>query len=100
MSLAKLAQTTHVHLLGLAVLYGLTGLIFSFTSYSNRARVLFGPLPLVAQLGDIGCWWLARLDPVFAQAILITGGLVALGLAIHILGSLWDLFRRPAPARD
>src|SRR5262249_44960211 len=50
MSLTKLAQTTHVHLLGFSMLYGLTGLIFAFTSYPGWVRAIFGPFTLVAQL--------------------------------------------------
>lgn len=98
MSLTKLAQTTHVHLLGFSMLYGLTGLIFSFTRYPLFFRIIFAPFTLVMQLGDIGCWWLARLPSptgeVFGQAIAITGMLVAVGLLIHIVGSLLDLFDR------
>jgi hypothetical protein len=98
MSLTKLAQTTHVHLLGFSMLYGLTGLIFSFTRYPLSFRMIFAPFTLIMQLADIGCWWLARLPSphgeVFGQAIAITGMLVAVGLMIHIIGSLFDLFDR------
>lgn len=93
MSLTKLAQTTHVHLLGFAMLYGLTGLLFSFTSYPRAVRLVLAPLPLVAQLADISCWWLARLDPAYSHVIIFTGGIVAAGLFLHILGCLFDLFR-------
>src|SRR5262249_54558706 len=92
MSEKKLAQTTHVHLLGFAMLYGLTGLIFSFTSYPVVVRLLVAPLPLVVQVVDISFWWLARADPVFAHLIPLTGVLVAGGLFIHIVGSLFNLF--------
>jgi hypothetical protein len=97
MSLTKLAQTTHVHLLGFTMLYGLTGLIFAFSSYPGLFRFLIAPLPLVAQLLEISCWWLARLPgpepgPQFAQAIVGLGGLVAVGLALHILLSLWNMY--------
>jgi hypothetical protein len=94
MSLPKLAQTTHVHLLGFAMLYGLTGAIFCLTSYPGWLRALIGPLPLVAQMADISCWWLGRIDPTFAHAILFTGGLVAVGLFVQIGGSLLNLFGR------
>lgn len=92
MSLTKLAQTTHVHLLGFAMLYGLTGLIFTFTSYPGWVRAIFGPFTLIAQLVDISCWWLGRADPYYAQLIAVTGGLVAIGLFIQIVGSLFNLF--------
>jgi hypothetical protein len=94
LSLTRLAQTTHVHLLGFSMLFGLTGLIFSFTSFPGWVRGFFGPFTLVAQLADIACWWLSRSDALFAQVLIFTGGLVAIGLAIQITGSLMDLFGR------
>ena len=96
MSIEKLSQTTHAHLLSFSVLYGLTGLIFAFTSYPGFLRVLIAPLPLLAQVADISCWWLARLEgPIgeqFAQAILVTGGIVGLSLVLQIVLSLFNMF--------
>jgi hypothetical protein len=92
MSLTKLAQTTHAHLLSFSMLFGLTGLVFSLTSFPRWVRVLFSPFTLIAQLVDISCWWLARTDPIFVQVLMVTGGLVALGLCVHIAGSLCNLF--------
>lgn len=94
MSLAKLAQTTHVHLLGFSMLYGLTGLIFTFTSYPGWLRAVIGPWALIAQLVDISFWWLGRMDPMFAQGIVITGGLAALGLVMQIGLSVFNMFDR------
>jgi hypothetical protein len=95
MSLEKLALTTHVHLLGFGMMFALTGLIFSLTSYPRSVRVLIAPLALLAQIVDIGCWWAGRTDPIFAQAIVWTGGIVAVSLLIQIFGSLFNLFGRP-----
>jgi hypothetical protein len=92
MSLTKLAQSSHVHLLGFAMLYGLTGLVFSLSSYPGWLRVLLGPLPLVAQIVDISMWWLTRLDPACAQLIMISGSIVATGLLLQITLSLFNLF--------
>jgi hypothetical protein len=96
MSLTKLAQTTHVHLLGFSMLYGLTGVILALTSYPGFLRVPLAPLPLLAQVVDISCWWLARLDapygPMFAMWIPITGAIVGGSLGLQILLTLWDLF--------
>lgn len=94
MSLNKLAQSTHVHLLGFSMLYGLTGLIFAFTSFPCWLRVILGPFTLIAQVVDISMWWLARYDPIYAQAIAVTGGLVAIGLFLQIILSLFDMFNR------
>jgi hypothetical protein len=92
MSLTKLAQTTHVHLLGFSMLYGLTGLILAFSTYPGWMRFILCPLPLVAQVIDISCWWLARMDPTFAHVIVFTGGIVAMGLMLHIVLSLLNMF--------
>jgi hypothetical protein len=96
MSLTKLAQTTHVHLLGFSMLYGLTGLLLAFTSYPGLLRLVLAPLPLLAQVVEISFWWLARLDapygPRFAQAIAVSGAVVAVGLLLHIVLGLFDLF--------
>jgi hypothetical protein len=96
-SLAKLAMTTHVHLLGFSLLYGLTGLILALTNLPGWIRLPLAPLALVAQVVDIAFWWLARMDephgPMFALGIPITGAIVAGALGLQILLSLWGLFR-------
>jgi hypothetical protein len=98
MSLTKLAQSTHVHLLGFAMLYGLTGLLFAFTTYPGLVRVLIAPLPLVAQVVDIACWWLARVDPQYAHVIVYTGGIVAVGLGLQIVLTLFNLYGKGGKA--
>jgi len=92
MSIEKLAQSSHVHLLGFAMLYGLTGILFSLTNYPWLVRLVIAPLPLLAQVVDISFWWLARIDPIFAQGIVFSGGIVALGLMLHIILTLLHLF--------
>jgi hypothetical protein len=92
MSLTKLAQTTHVHLLGFAMLYGLTGLTFAFTSWPGVVRAVLAPFTLLAQLVDISCWWMARYDPLFGKLIVFTGGAVAVSLFLQIVLSLFNLF--------
>ena len=94
MSLPKLAQSTHVHMLGFAVLWCLTGLIFACSGFPAWVRAIFGPWTLIAQVADIACWWLAGQDPKFADVILVTGGLVGIGLAVQILGGCLCLFRK------
>jgi hypothetical protein len=102
MEMEKLAQTTHVHLLGFSMLYGLTGLLLALSSYPAIVRLLLAPLPLVAQVVDISFWWLARLDgpygPMFAQAIAVSGAVVAVGLLLHIVLGLWELLVRAGEA--
>lgn len=90
-----LTQSTHAHLLTFALLWTATGLAFAFTSYSHRLRYALAPVVLVAQVADVACWWLARLDgvgPYFALAILGTGAVVGLGLGAQITLSLFNLY--------
>jgi hypothetical protein len=99
MSLQKLAQTSHVHLLGFAMLYGMTGLIFSFTRFPCWMRLTLAPLPLIAQVVEIGVgWWGGRVYEPLALAIPVVGTVVAVGLLFQIIGSLFDLFGRVGQA--
>jgi hypothetical protein len=91
-SLTRLAQTTHAHLLSFAMLFGMTGVIFSLTSYPGWVRGFFAPYTLTVQLVDVSFWWVSRADPAYTQVVMVTGGLVAVGLVIHILGSLFNMF--------
>jgi hypothetical protein len=91
----KLAQSTHAHLLSFAMLFTLTGFVFSFTSYSFFLRCFLAPLVLLAQVSDVICWWLARLDGpgiYFAQAILATGAVVGIGLTTQIVLSVFNMY--------
>jgi hypothetical protein len=97
MSIEKLTQTTHVHLLSFSMLYFLTGVLFAMTRYPNLIKIPLAAAPLVFQLLDISCWWLARLEGDtgvwFARMIPITGGVVGVGLMLQILLTLFDLFK-------
>jgi hypothetical protein len=92
----KLAQSTHAHLLSFSMLFALTGLVFAFTSYPLWFRCLLAPTVLMAQVADVSCWWLARIDgplgELFALAILGTGGCVGLGLFLQITLSLFNMY--------
>ncbi|MFO0802057.1 MAG: hypothetical protein U0791_02890 [Gemmataceae bacterium] len=91
----KLAQSTHAHLLSFAMLFTLTGLVFSFTSYPGLMRGVLGPIVLLAQVADVSCWWLARIDGpgvYFAQAIMGTGAVVGMGLAAQIVLSVFNMY--------
>ncbi|HYH68084.1 MAG TPA: hypothetical protein VD866_25535 [Urbifossiella sp.] len=96
MSLEKLTQSTHAHLLSFAVLFTCTGLIFAFTGLPGWFRGFVGPIVLLAQVADIACWWLARLPepfgPGFARAIMFTGAVVGGGLMVQIVFGLFGMY--------
>jgi hypothetical protein len=95
LSVDALTQSTHAHLLTFSLLWAATGLIFAFTSYPAAVRTVLSPLVLIAQVADVACWWLARLDgvgPYFALAIMGTGAIVGLGLVAQIVLSIWNMY--------
>ena len=61
-------------------------------------RCVLSPLVLIAQVIDVACWWLARLEPpagpYFALAIMGTGAVVGLGLVLQIMLSLLNMYGR------
>lgn len=95
-SVTKLTQSTHAHLLSFAVLFSLTGLIFACSSYPTVLRVVLGPWVVLAVFADVSLWWLARLSdewgPYFAMGIIATGGAAGLGLAAQITLSLFNMY--------
>jgi hypothetical protein len=95
MPLNNLATTTHVHMFGFTIMYCLTGLIFSFTSYPTWARVIVAPAAIVTSVTEIGIgWWMGRLDPCPAAATAVFGGLTGGILLVQIFGSLFDMYAK------
>ncbi|MFO0822876.1 MAG: hypothetical protein U0792_07115 [Gemmataceae bacterium] len=96
MSLEKLTQSTHAHLLSFSVLFSLTGLVFAFTSYPTVVRCIISPLVLVAIVTDVTFWWLARLSEgygvYFAMGVIGTGGIAGTGLVAQITLGLWNMY--------
>jgi hypothetical protein len=98
-SLEKLTQSTHAHLLSFAMLFSLTGLVFAFSSYPLALRCILGPWVLLAVVADVTLWWLARLSdgkcgPYFAMAIIGTGGAAGMGLAAQITLGVFNMYGR------
>jgi hypothetical protein len=95
MSETKLAQTSHVHLLGFGMMYGLTGLIFALTGYPGLLRCILAPLPLVMQVLEITLgWWGGRAMPELAALTAPLAGVVAGALLLQIVLTLFALFGR------
>ncbi len=99
LSVERLASITHTHMMAFAVLFGCTGLLFSFTRYPAFIRAIFGPWVLFFQVVEIGMWWLTRWDPLFANMIRLCGGAVGFGLGIQLLGGLYDVLG-PSPRKN
>jgi uncharacterized membrane protein len=70
--------------------------VFALTSSPAWLRVPLAPAVLVAQVAEIACWWLARVDGptgvLCARLVLVLGGLVGVGLMAQVILGLFDLF--------
>ena len=91
-SIPRLVQVTHVHVLTMPVFAFLVGVLFMMTGVPNTLKLIIGPLPLLAVMLDIGGWWAARWVEPFIFVIGAAGGLFGTFYAIQILcvlGSLW-----------
>lgn len=95
-SISKLTQSTHAHLLSFAMLFSLTGLIFALSSWPAWMRVIVGPWVVIMVFADVSMWWLARLcdtyGPFFAMGVIGTGFLAGVGLFTQIAGSLFTMY--------
>ncbi len=99
LSLLQLARVSHVHLLGISIIFVLTGAIFSLSVTPIWFRVAVLVIPYLAIIMDIGSWWATKYyDPVFAYIVLIGGAFMGLAMACQILVSLWDMWIAPFTA--
>ncbi|MGD0023271.1 MAG: hypothetical protein ABSC37_01405 [Xanthobacteraceae bacterium] len=93
-SVTDLAETSHIHLFGISIIFLLTGAIFAFSETPLWFRVFLVVVPYLAILMDIGSWWFTKyLDPTFFAYIVIGGGAcTGLALAAQIFISLWEMW--------
>ena len=99
-SLLQLARVSHVHLLGISIIFLLTGAIFSLSVTPIWFRVSVLALPYLSIIMDIGSWWVTKYyDPAFAYIVILGGALMGLTLACQIFVSLWDMWIVPFIAK-
>ncbi len=93
-SIDDLAETSHIHLFGVSMIFLLTGAIFALSATPVWFRIFLVVVPYLGILMDIGSWWFTKyLDPAFFAYIVIGGGACwGLALAAQILISLWEMW--------
>lgn len=94
MSPAKLAATSHAHLFGHAVMYGLTGFLFTRTSVGERWKTAIIALTLAGGLLDVPSWWMLKYaGGRFEIFSVLAAGLSSFGFLImagRILFEMWN----------
>ena len=95
-SIGKLARFTHYHAFGFTVFSFLLSMVFLFTSFRPLIRLFVAVLPFIAMFIDITSWWLTRLiSSIFAYTVYLGGMLMAISLAVIIIGSIYDIWFSP-----
>lgn len=93
LTIVQLARVSHIHLLGISILFLLTGAIFALSEGPVHLRIIVVSVPYLSILMDIGSWWGTKyLDPVFAYIVIAGGALMGLALAAQIFISLWQMW--------
>lgn len=84
-SIPRLVQVTHVHVLSIPVLTFIVGALFLMTGLPQFIKLMLGPLPMLAIMLDIGSWWAARWVEPFIYVIGAAGALFGATYALQIL---------------
>lgn len=99
-SILSLIRTTHTHILSMGMMFLILGLAFSFTSVSERVKVIAMALPFLAIMVDMGSWWLTKyVHRLFAYAIVWGGALTGLSFGVLFAVSLYEMWLRRAPVK-
>lgn len=102
-SLSTLVRVSHIHLFGLTFIFFIVGLIFShaFVRPVWFKCAVVG-LPFVAIFVDVSSWYLTKLFPLFAWAVLFGGALMGLCFAYMWVISIYQMwfYRMPAQVAE
>jgi len=93
MSLATLVRVSHIHMFGIPFIFFIMGLIFSH-AYLRPVwlKSVVVALPFLAIVIDIGSWYLTKINPAFAWAIIIGGAVMGLSFAFQWFVSMYQLW--------
>ncbi len=97
----ELLHVTHAHILAIPVFTLVMAAFFLMTGLHAWIKTVLAPLPLIATMVDVGCWWLARSFEPAIHGIALAGAVFGLAFGLQIisvLGSTWFGRRTPAAA--
>lgn len=96
----KLARMTHVHLLGIPLLFFILSSFFVRTRYPEMLKAALIVLPFLAVIWDIAHWWITKFEPSAAVGVVLGGALMSTGFVLQWGLIAWDVFAplKGAPA--
>lgn len=99
MDKGRLLMLSHVHLLGMAMMFLGAGAALVFSSWSARLRgaLVFGGF--LSILLDIGGWWAVKYGgSAWAWSVIAGGSLMGAAFGLTVLAVLYDMWRRKSTA--
>ncbi len=93
MDIFTLVRVSHIHLFGLTFIFFLTSLIFSHAFLRPLwFKCVVIAVPFVGIIFDVASWYLTKVHPAFAWAVMGSGALMALSFAIQWVVSIWQMW--------
>ncbi len=89
---ARLSTLSHTHLITHGLMFFLLCLIFLMSSVKDRWKVLLYILSFGAIFGDVFCWWLSKLSPVFAYGPILFGSILGITFIFYFFTPLYEMW--------
>jgi len=93
-SVTRLVDLSHIHLFGVSTAVFLLMIVFSFTLFSEKLKIIVYSLSFIAVISDIGSWWLTKLSGELAFLVLFAGALLGIIFGLLTLLPLYDMWIR------
>jgi len=89
----RLAESSHIHIISMGMMFFLVGVIFLFTSFPKWSKIVIFIASFGSIIMDIGSWWLTKMvEPFFAYFVFLGGILMGLSFALQVLGCLYKIW--------
>ena len=93
MDVFTLIRVSHIHLFGITFIFFIMGLIFSHAFVRPVwFKSLVVALPFLAIIIDVLSWYVTKVFPPFAYAVILGGGLMGLSFAFQWVVSMYQIW--------
>ncbi|MCP4266738.1 MAG: hypothetical protein GY777_14405 [Candidatus Brocadiaceae bacterium] len=92
---SRLITLSHIHMIGIGVIFAISGVIFVFTSINEKLKIILLIFPFASLMLDVFSWWLTKVTPVFAISVIIGGAFTVIGFFIQFVISLLTMWKSP-----
>ena len=93
-SISRLVSISHTHVLALLPIIFILCLIFSYSLFAEKLKLIVIAFSFLSIIFDVGSWWLAKLSGALAPLVILGGVALAISFLALILLSLYDVWLR------